>query len=55
MTTLKEAKEQGKLKEFIKEHSKDPKGDKAKFDKLIKSISQKSKAPQASSQDKSEN
>ncbi len=48
---LKKAQEQGKLKEFIKEHSKDPKGDKGQFDRLLKSISQKSKAPQASSQD----
>ncbi len=53
---LKEAQEQGKLKEFIKEHSKYPKGDKGQFDKLLKSVSsQKSKAPQTSTQDKSEN
>jgi ferritin-like metal-binding protein YciE len=57
MTTLKEAQEKGKLKDFIKEHKKDPKGDKEKFDKLMKSISSQSqsKAPQASLQDKNEN
>ncbi len=57
MTTLKEALEKGKLKDFIKEHKDDPKGDKELFNKALKSIfsQRKSKAPQASSQDKSEN
>jgi len=57
MITLKEAREKGELKQFIKEHSKDPKGDKEKFDKTLKSISsqKKSKAPQTSSRDESEN
>ncbi len=57
MTTLKEALEKGKLKDFIKEHEDDPKGDKELFDKALKSISsqKKSKAPQTSPQDKSEN
>ena len=31
---LKEAKNKGNLKQFVKEHKKDPKGDKDKFDKL---------------------
>lgn len=53
---LKEARNKGKLKEFIKERSKDSKGDKEKFDKTLESISsQKSKAiREASSQDSSE-
>jgi len=53
---LKEAREKGKIKEFAKEHSKDPKGDKEKFDKTLKSISsQKSKeAQETSPQDSSE-
>ena len=52
MTTLKEALEKGKLKDFIKEHKDDPKGDKEKFDKTLKSITsqKKSEAPQASPQ-----
>ncbi len=52
MTTLKEAQEKGKIKDFIKERTKEEKrGDKEKFDKAIKSISQtSSKAPQASTQ-----
>jgi hypothetical protein len=57
MTTLKEALEKGELKDFIKEHDKDPKGDLKKVDSAIsKMVSQKkSKAPQTSPQDKSEN
>ncbi len=49
MTTLKEALEKGKLKDFIKEHDQDPKGDLKKVDSAIsKMVSQKkSKAPQA--------
>lgn len=52
MTTLKEAVEKNKLKDFMKERTKEEKrGDKEKFDKAIKSISQtSSKAPQASTQ-----
>lgn len=46
---LKEAQEKGKIKEFIEENSK-LRGDKKKFDKLIKSIScQKPKVHQTSS------
>lgn len=38
MTTLKEAVEKNKLKDFIKERTKEEKkGDKEKFDKAIKS------------------
>lgn len=53
---LKEAKEKGKIKEFIKERSKDSKGNKEKFDKTLESISsQKKKAVRGtSSQDSSE-
>ena len=52
MTTLKEAIQKNKLSDFIKERSKEEKkGDKEKFDKAIKSISQtSSKAPKASTQ-----
>ena len=51
MTNLKEAREQGKHDEFIKEHSKDPKGDAEKFDKTLDSIShpEKSKSTQETS------
>ena len=57
MTTLKEAIKNNKLKDFIKARSKEEKkGDKEKFDKAIKSISQtSSKAPQSSAQDSSKN
>jgi len=56
MTTLKEALENNKIKDFIKERTKEEKkGDKEKFDKIIKSISQTSpKAPKASTQDNRE-
>ena len=45
---LKEAQKKNKIKEFIKERSKDLKGDKGAFDKILKSISssQKSKSAQ---------
>jgi len=50
-TTLKEARQKGKLDEFIKEHSKDPKGDKDKLDKAISSLAQgKSKPTQGTSE-----
>ena len=35
--TLKEAREKGKLQEFIKQHEKDPSGDMDKLEKAIKS------------------
>lgn len=52
MTTLKDAIKNNKLNDFIKARSKEEKkGDKEKFDKAIKSISQtSSKAPKASTQ-----
>lgn len=51
MTTLREARKQGKLGEFIREHERDSPGDADKLDKAIRHpVSQKSKeAPKASS------
>ncbi len=48
---LKEARKQNNLDKFIKEHSKDPKGDAEKFDKALDSIShpEKSKSTQETS------
>ena len=46
---LKEARKKDKLKTFIKEHEKDAKGDKAKLDKAIKSLSQTSKSTRGTS------
>ncbi len=56
MTTLKKAKETGKLEDFIKEHENDPKGDIDKLDAIIKRPSRESgKATRkASSQDASD-
>ena len=54
---FKEARNKGKLDQFVKEHQKDPKGDKDKFDKALDSIThpEKLKSTQAtSSQDSSE-
>ena len=52
MTTLKEARKKNKLKEFIKEHAKDEKGDKIAVEEAIKSMVEKSKpAPKTSSPD----
>jgi hypothetical protein len=49
MTTLKEAREQGKLDKFIKERSAE-KGDPKAFSRAVKSMAQTSpKAPKASS------
>ena len=36
---LKKARKEGKIKEFVKEHDKDEKGDKERFEKALKSIS----------------
>jgi hypothetical protein len=54
---LKEALKKNKLDDFIKARSKEEKrGDKEKFDKAIKSISQtSSKAPKALPQDSHKN
>ena len=50
MTTLKEARERGKLDEFIKEHGGDAKGDADQINRTLKAMAQKSKAaPKASS------
>ena len=38
---LKKARKSGKVKEFIKEHEKDPKGDKDKLDKAITSLARR--------------
>jgi len=49
---LKEArKNKGKMKEFLKEHEKDPKGDKETFEKALDSMThpQKSKSTQGTS------
>lgn len=52
MTTLKEAREKGKLDKFIKEHRKDPKGDPEKFNRTLKAMAGKSSGDRpASSQD----
>ena len=49
MTTLKQARESGKIDQFIKEHSDDPKGDADKVNRTLKAMAQKSKAdPKAS-------
>ncbi len=50
MTTLKQAREQGKLDQFIKEHEADPEGDEEAFNRAVQAMAQKSKeAPKASS------
>jgi len=52
MTTLKEAREKGKLKEFIKEHEADHDGDEAAIAATLKSMVGKSKpVPKTSSPD----
>lgn len=51
MTNLKQAREQGKLDQFIKEHQADPDGDEEAFNRAVRAMAQKSKAvPKASSQ-----
>jgi len=50
MTSLKKAREQGKLDQFIKEHEADAEGDAEAFNRAVRSMAQKSKvAPKASS------
>ena len=53
MTTLKQAREEGKLKDFIKEHEADPAGDLDKLDAFLKKPFQETDkaTPKASSQD----
>ena len=51
MITLKEAREKGKMKQFIKEREKDPPGDAALLEKTIKKIAKTSRAnPKSSAQ-----
>lgn len=54
---LKDAQKKGKLKDFIKEREKDAPGDKKRFEKTLKKISQgkKSEAPETSDPGSSEN
>lgn len=56
MGTLKEAREKGKIDDFIKEHETDPDGDLDKLDAVIKHRTQESgsKARSASPQDASD-
>jgi len=50
MTTLKQARDQGKIDQFIKEHEADPEGDEEAFNRAVRAMAQKSKeAPKASS------
>jgi hypothetical protein len=49
MTTLREARESGKLKEFIKEHSADPKGDPDAFNRAVQAMARKSPATRKAS------
>jgi hypothetical protein len=52
MTSLKEARQQGNLSKFIKEHSGDPDGDAEAFEITLQAMSgTSSEAPQTSSQD----
>lgn len=44
MTTLREAREQGKLKEFIAEHKGDAPGDAAAFDRTLSAMAGTSKS-----------
>lgn len=44
MKTLREAREEGKLGEFIAEHEKDAPGDKRFFDATLSSMAGKSKS-----------
>jgi hypothetical protein len=55
MTTLKQAREQGKLDQFAADHDADPPGDEAAFNATLASMAGKSKeAPATSSQDGSD-
>lgn len=49
MTNLKEARETGKLTQFVKEHRRDPKGDATAFNATLKAMAGKSKAVPAAS------
>lgn len=56
MTTLREARKQGKLEEFVKEHENDEPGDLDRLDKALKRpvTGKLSKPPKASSRDGSD-
>jgi len=56
MSTLKDARQKGKLTDFIKEHEADPDGDLDKLDALIKRPTQGTgkATPKASSEDASD-
>ena len=49
MTTLKEAREAGKLAQFVKEHRRDPKGDATAFNATLAAMARTSKAVPATS------
>lgn len=52
MTTLKKAREEGKIDEFIAEHEADPPSDKARFDATLDAMAGRSKlAPETSTPD----
>lgn len=52
MPNLREAREQGKLKQFAKDHEADAPGDENAFNRALQSMAGKSKAtPEASTQD----
>jgi hypothetical protein len=49
MTTLKEARDAGKIGQFAKEHRRDPKGDAVAFNATLEAMAGKSKAVPATS------
>mgnify|MGYP001446101500 CR=1 FL=1 len=49
MTNLKEARNQGKLDKFIKEHEADSEGDKEAFNRTLKAMARKSPATRKAS------
>ena len=49
MTTLKGARESGKLTQFVKEHRRDPKGNGNAFNETLEAMAGKSKAVPAAS------
>jgi hypothetical protein len=54
MTTLKEARDKGKIDQFIKEHKRDPKGDANALEATLRAMAGKSKsAPGTSKPDRS--
>ena len=55
MTNLKQARDQGKLDQFAKDHDTDAPGDEAAFNAALQSMAGKSKAvPAASKPDRSD-